>query len=72
MTTFTDRIKELRKSKNMTQKQMAQALGIAERNYQRYEASENNPSSQMLITIADYFNVSTDYLLGRSDSPTRL
>jgi len=64
---FADRIKELRKTKNLTQKKIAEAIGIAVRNYQRLE-SDNNPSVETVIKLADYFNVSTDYLLGRSDN----
>ena len=71
MSYFSDRVKELRKTKNMTQRQMADALGITERSYQRYEA-ENNPNNETLIKLADFFDVSTDYLLGRSDNPGRL
>ena len=66
MAIFSERVKELRKSKGLTQRQMAAALGITERSYQRYEA-ENNPNNDTLIKLADFFNVSTDYLLGRSD-----
>ena len=71
MVSFADRLKELRQSKNITQKQIAEQIGVAERNYRRYEAGEVDPSSSKAVTIADYFNVSTDYLLGRSDDPTR-
>ncbi|MCL2569491.1 MAG: helix-turn-helix domain-containing protein [Oscillospiraceae bacterium] len=70
MASFSDRVKELRKTRNMTQRQMADALGITERSYQRYEA-ENNPNNETLIKLADFFEVSTDYLLGRSDNPKR-
>ncbi len=70
MPTFSERIKELRQSKGLTQRQMAQELGMTERNYQRLEAS-NNPNNENLIRFADYFDVSTDYLLGRSNDPTR-
>jgi len=66
MPTFADRLKELRISQKLTQKQMAENLGITERNYQRYEAT-SNPSVKTLIKIADYFDVTIDYLLGRSD-----
>jgi len=70
MASFSDRVKTLRKAKKMTQRQMADALGITERSYQRYEA-ENNPNNETLIKLADFFDVSTDYLLGRSDNPRR-
>ena len=39
--------------------------------YQRYEYGEREPSFQKLIALADYFDVSLDYLVGRSDDPTR-
>jgi len=70
MSFFSKRVKELRKARKMTQRQMADALGITERSYQRYEA-ESNPNNETLIKLADYFDVSTDYLLGRSDNPKR-
>lgn len=70
MPNFSDRLKELRKSKGITQKQIAAHFHMTERNYQRIEAN-NSPSNENLIKFADYFNVSTDYLLGRSDDPTR-
>ena len=66
MATFSERVKELRKSKDLTQRQMANALGITERSCQRYEA-DNNPNKDTLMKLADFFNVSTDYLLGRTD-----
>lgn len=68
MASFSDRVRELRKSKNMTQRQMADALSITERSYQRYEA-DSNPNNETLLKLANFFNVSTDYLLGRSDVP---
>lgn len=67
---FSDRLKELRKINGWTQKQMALHFKMTERNYQRLEAN-NSPSNENLIKFADYFNVSTDYLLGRSDNPER-
>jgi len=70
MAFFSDRVKELRKAKGMTQREVASALGITERSYQRYEA-ENNPNNDTLIKLADFFDVSADYLLGRSDNPQR-
>ena len=64
MKSFGERIKDLRNRKGMTQRQMAAHFGITERNYQRYEASDS-PSNDTLIKFADFFEVSTDYLLGR-------
>jgi len=66
MATFGERIKELRLLKGLTQRQMADTFGITERNYQRYEATDS-PSNDTLIKLADFFEVTTDYLLGRTD-----
>jgi len=71
MATFSGRLKELRTAKGETQKQIAEFLGIAERNYRRYEAGDVDPTASNTMLLADYFDVSTDYLLGRSDIPRR-
>lgn len=71
MTPFAKRIKEYRKAKNMTQRQIADFLGTTERNYQYYESGEREPALETFLIIADMLDVSTDYLLGRSDDPTR-
>ena len=64
---FSRRLKALRKSKGLTQKNMAEQMGLAERNYQRYEYGEINVPATTLVFFADYFGVTTDYLLGRSE-----
>lgn len=66
MAIFGERIKALRKQKGLTQRQMADTFGITERNYQRYEVSDS-PSNDTLIKLAEFFDVTTDYLLGRTD-----
>ena len=71
MPTFADRLKELRNSKKLTQKDMAEIFQMTERNYQRLEAIVK-PSYDNLIRFADFFQVSTDYMLGRTDNPKRL
>lgn len=63
------RIKELRKAKNMTQLKLAMELNTNQNTISRYENGEREPSIKDLIKIADYFNVSVDYLLERSDNP---
>lgn len=70
MVTFQDRLKELRKKSKHTQKEMGLLIHVNERNYRRYEAGEIEPNKTVILTLADYFNVSTDYLLGRSNDPT--
>lgn len=64
---FSERIKELRKEKGLTQVQMAELLKCQDRHYQRIEYGWINVSATTLEFLADFFEVSTDYLLGRSD-----
>lgn len=72
MNTFGDRLKSLRQSHNLTQKQMAIKFDMTERAYQRYEGNQSTPHYNTLIALADYFDVSIDFLVGRSDDPRRL
>ncbi len=64
---INERLRELRKSKNITQSELAQKMNVAKTTIAAYEQGKNEPSMSMLIKIANYFNVSTDYLLGNSD-----
>ena len=59
------RLKEVRKTENITQKELAQMLDLNVNTISSYEAKRRNPSIKVLEEIADLFNVSTDYLLGR-------
>lgn len=68
MPSFHERLKQLRTDKKSTQKQMAELLGYTEQNYQRIEYGKVPPNANTIITLADYFDVSADYLLGRSDA----
>ena len=68
---LSDAFNRFRKYAKITQKQAAQAAGVAERLYQSYEYGKVVPSALVLIALADYFDVSLDYLVGRSDDPTR-
>lgn len=63
------RLKELRMGKNITLKQMAEELNMVQRNYQRYENGEVDPPLSKAIALADYFDVSLDFLTGRNDNP---
>ena len=67
--TFSERLIELRKARNLTQKQVYEGIGMSMLGYQRYEYGEREPSYQKLIALADYFDVSLDYRCGRSDNP---
>ena len=71
MTEFKDHLREIRKSKKFSQKDVAVATGTSIRNYQSFEYGEIKPSFDTLIALADYFDVSLDYLVGRSDDPAR-
>ena len=66
MVDFGDRLKELRKRSKLSQEQLAQQLGITKGMISSYETSMRMPSYQVLLKIALLFNVSTDYLLGKS------
>ncbi|MDA2274067.1 transcriptional regulator [Bacillus thuringiensis] len=65
MKTFGNIIRDLRKQKGITQKELAQSLKLSESTIGMYERNERQPDYNTLIRIADYFNVSTDFLLGR-------
>lgn len=69
MATIGERLKSLRLQKKPTQKAIAEAVNITEVSYQRYEYGTVRPSLDTLIALADYFDVSLDYLCGRSDNP---
>ena len=71
MNQFGERLKELRKAKKLKQTDMANFLEITSRHYQAMEYGKINIPTLTLITLADYFDVSLDYLVGRSDDPTR-
>lgn len=62
-------LKRFRKAHHVTQKQAAQAAGVTERNYQEYEYGKVIPTATVLISLADSFNVSIDYLVGRTENP---
>ncbi|MDD6095200.1 MAG: helix-turn-helix transcriptional regulator [Clostridia bacterium] len=63
------RLKELRKAKGITQLKLAMDLNTNQNTISRYETGEREPSLSELIKIADYFDVSADYLLGRTENP---
>ena len=62
-----ERMRELRRERKETQLQVAQAVGITDRQYQRFETGKQKPGFENLCALADYFSVSLDYLAGRSD-----
>lgn len=66
---FQDRLRRLRAEKGMSQRQIAEHFGITKTNYQNYESGRGMPSINILDALADFFDVSIDYLFGRSDVP---
>lgn len=66
---FPERLKSLRIQHNLTQKQIAEFLGTSQPSYQNWEKGTRQPSRNTIQKIADFFNVSTDYLLGKTDIP---
>jgi len=69
MANLSDRLQSLKLERKLLQKDIANAIGVSLRAYRYYEKGDRNPDSEVLIKLADYFNVSVDYLLGRTDDP---
>ncbi len=61
------RIRDLREDRDLTQQQVAQILGMSQTGYSKYETGENDIPTAILIKLADFYQTSTDYLLGRTD-----
>lgn len=66
---YPDSLRRFRKEYKITQKQVAAAVNIHERLYQSYEYGKVIPSVTTMMQIADFFDVSLDYLVGRCDNP---
>ena len=67
MALFCERLKLLRKERGLKQREMAKELGLALSSYQCYEYATRYPEFHGLVALADFFDVSLDYLVGRSD-----
>lgn len=65
------RLRELRKARGISQLKLALDLNTSQNTISRYETGEREPGIKELIALADYFNVSVDYLLERTDNPNR-
>lgn len=65
---FSDKLRELRFQNKMTQRDLADILDVTQAAVSKYESNNMIPPQDILLKIADYFNVSTDYLLGREDN----
>lgn len=69
MQILAKRLKELRENRRIYQREIAEYLGLSFRGYQDYETDQSEPKLKTLIAIADYYHVSIDYLVGRTDVP---
>ena len=67
--TFSESLKRFRSRYNLKQKDIAAKLNMKQPLYQRYESGETVPAITFLVRLANAYDVSTDYLLGRSDEP---
>ena len=66
---YLPRLRDLREDNDLTQAQIAQILGTKQTIYSRYERGFQNIPIEFLLALADYYNVSVDYIFGRTDNP---
>lgn len=64
-----DRLHSLRTDHNLTQSQIAEAIHVSQRAYSHYETGTRAVPVEILIALCDYYQVSVDYLIGRTDCP---
>lgn len=64
------RIKDLREDRDLTQKEIAGMLGMSQTGYSKYETGENDVPTHILLKLADYYDTSVDYILGRTNDKT--
>ena len=67
MTKLSERLCALRQERNLTQLLAADGMGVAFSTYRRYEKNEREPTASVLVQMANFYDVSLDYLVGRSD-----
>lgn len=66
---LTESLKRFRREFKLTQKSVANSIGMAESAYQRYEHGTREPAYRQLLALANAYNISLDYLVGRSNNP---
>ncbi len=66
------RLKDLREDNDVKQKQLAEYLNIKQNTYSQYENGKREIPLEMLWKLADFYNTSIDYIIGRTENPTRL
>jgi len=71
MTNFSERLIKLHNEKGDLKKDIAKAIGVSSRQYKRYETGEQEPTLSVLLALSKYYEVSSDYLLGLSDTKER-
>jgi transcriptional regulator with XRE-family HTH domain len=69
LSVFSERLIQLRKNRGISQIALAKEIGVSSRIYQEYEYGKSEPKMSNLVSIADFFDVSLDYLTGRTDTP---
>lgn len=69
---YFQRLRDLREDKDLKQVQVAEILGIQQTVYSRYERGYQTIPVEHLLVLADFYGVSTDYILGRTNDPRRL
>ncbi|MGN0950474.1 MAG: helix-turn-helix domain-containing protein [Mitsuokella sp.] len=67
--TFAERLQSLREQHRLSKQELSSILGMARMSYFRYEKGERMPTYEVLLQIANYFDVSVDYLMCRTDNP---
>lgn len=67
-----ERLRDLRRKKKLTQQQVADQLGISQSTYAGYEIGRLQPTLDMLKKLSQFYDVTTDYLLGETDKPNRV
>ena len=69
MTKFAERLRQLREERGVSQAAVSKVLGVSRYSVYAYEKGKSAPTLDGLVALADYFDVTLDYLLGRSDTP---
>ncbi len=67
---FSKRIFDLRKQRGLSQKELGEAVGLSHKAISTIESGVRSTTIEKLVLLADFFQVSTDYLLGRKDDPS--
>ena len=69
---YYQRIRDLREDKDLTQKEVSEILGITQSDYSKYELGKHMMGIDKYIILAEYYNVTLDYITGLIDTPERL